>query len=425
MKNLLFVLIVLLGLQACKKDTFNYKTYAAEVGDIDSIYFSTGSTSLIADGKATLQFVLEAYRKVQIKDAGGQSRDTMMYVDYAKLPKAEVKIFADGQVIEGMEYKIADLSKNTREFYAQIGGLKSKVKSVQIKAPKPLGAKRYIDVVFHVFELSTTDPGYDALTYQDIQQKQLESAIAYANAVFNNVYGKDPNGGQANFEFRLAKKNPAGTALALPGYNKILYDASWKASPTAQFIPANFTAKINATVAYQWNKDKFLNIYIYPTAANTNVGNNRAAYQLVAAGQQAIEGIANIVNSEAEIPTTDFYTTYGLGIQRSIFFPEPNLKIEIAPHLGIYYGLYATNGITLPINDFVVDTKKYFTGNTQTANQSSGLLKTGLDGEKFLANNAMDDVRYASLRNCFTQGQIERMRLVMERCPVRKAWQSE
>ncbi|ULT27254.1 hypothetical protein KUH03_11140 [Sphingobacterium sp. E70] len=79
----------------------------------------------------------------------------------------------------------------------------------------------------------------------------------------------------------------------------------------------------------------------------------------------------------------------------------------------------------MPVNDFVADTKKYFTGNTQTANQSSGLLKTGLDGEKFLANNAMDDVRFASLRNSFTQGQIERMRLVMEHCPVRKAWQSE
>ncbi len=425
MKNILVVLVVLLSLQACKKETFNYNIYEAKADGIDSIYFSTGSPSLIADGKATLQFVLEAYRKVQIQNAEGKPRDTMMYVDYTSLPKSEVKIFADGKQIDGLEYVEQDLSKYTRTFYAQIGNLKSKVKSVQIKAPKPLGPKRYIDVIFHVFELSPTDPGYDALTYQDITPKQLESAVAYANAVFNNAAGKDPNGGQANMEFRLAKKNSAGIALAASGYNKILYDASWKASPTAQFIPANFTTKINATVAYQWNKDKFLNIYIYPTATNSFIGNNRAAYQLIPAGQQAIEGIANVVQSEAEIPTTDFYTTYGLGIQRSIFFPDPSLKIEIAAYLGIYYGLYPTNSATLPIVDFVADTKKYFTGNTQTVNQSSGLLKTGLDGEKFLANNALDDVRYASLRNCFTQGQIDRMRLVMERCPVRKAWQSE
>src|SRR5690606_19980700 len=97
-----------------------------------------------------------------------------------------------------------------------------------------------------------------------------EEAIEYANDVFNNTYGKDPNGGKANIEFRLATKNAAGAALATPGRNTIVYNSTWKTSPTAtSFTLANFTDKINAAATaatYQWNKDKFLNIYILPFA---------------------------------------------------------------------------------------------------------------------------------------------------------------
>lgn len=422
MKKIIYLFAVLLALQSCEKEAFDYANYQPKVEDIDSIYFSTGSPSLIADGKAALQFVVETYRKVQIKNAAGQLKDTMMFVDYTALPTSETKIYADGQLIDGMEFSTNDKTKTYMQFYAQVGNIKSKVKQVEIRQPKALGEKRFVDVVFHVFELSPTDPGYDPLTYQEITKQKLDDAIAYANAVFNNTYGRDPNGGQANIEFRLATKNVAGASLAIPGYNKIVYDASWKASPTAQFVPANFTTKINATPTYQWNKDKFLNIYIYPTSANNAIGNNRVTYQIVPAGEQAIGGVANIVASEAEVPTNDFYTVYGLGIHRTVFFPDPSRKIEMASYLATYYGLYPTHSTGTTVVDYVLDTKKYLTGTTQTVNIISGLLKVGVDGEKFLANNAMDDIRYASLRNSFTQGQVDRIRLLMERSPVRKAW---
>ncbi len=414
MKKFIYLCTLLAALQSCKKEAFDYSIYQPQVSDIDSIAFFTGSPSLIADGKASLQFVLEAFRKVQIKASNGQLKDTMMFVDYRALPSSEVRFYADGQLTTGAEFSTSLSSKASLEFYAQIGQIKSKVKTVKILKPIAVAEKRYVDVIFHVFELSTTDPAYDALTYQEVPPKYLQAAIEYANLVFSNSFGKDPNGAAAGIEFRLAKTNASGGGLAVPGYNKIIYDASWKASPTANFVPANFWNKVNSTVGYQWNKDKFLNIYVMPSSANNSIGNNRAAYQIVPAGQAPLQGITNTVNSAADVPTNDFYTNYGLGVHRTVFFPGADRKIEIASYLGLYYGLYRGTDAA----DYVSDTRKY----SLTGNNQKDLLKVGLDGEKFLANNAMDDIRYGSLRNCFTQGQVNRMRLVMDRSPVRKSW---
>lgn len=419
MKKVIYLFAVLLGLQSCDKESFEYNLYKPTSEDVDSVYFSAGSPTLIADGKASLQFVVEAYRKVYREET---KKDTMMFVDYTALPEAEVKVYVDGKVIQGLEYSTTDISKSKLSVYVEIGNIKSKEKQITVLAPKAVAPKRYIDVIFHVFELNPTDPAFDPLTYQEIGADRLAKAISNANDVFNNKNGKDPNAAQANFEFRLAKKNASGAALTIPGYNKITYDATWKASPTALFTPKNFTDKINSTVAYQWDKSKFLNVYIIPTPANTSIGNNRAGYQIVPAGEVALKGDAKVINSEAEIPTNDFFTTYGLGIHRTVLFPDPSRKIEIASYFGKYYGLHETHSSGATVDDFVSDTRKYLTGQTQSLNNTKNLLKTGVDGEKFLANNAMDDVRNPSLRNCFTQGQVDRMRLFMDRSPVRKAW---
>lgn len=424
MKNILYMLVILLGMSSCKKEEFNYEIYQPQVGDVDSIYFSTGSPSLVADGQAKLQFVVEAFRKVQINAENGQVNDTMMYVDHTLLPAGAVQFFANGQPVEGMEFGTTETNQAEMTFYAQIGDVKSSEKEVQIRQPQALGAKRYVDVVFHVFELNSTDAAYDPLTYQEIGTKQLEEAIAYANEVFQNDLGKDPNGGVANIEFRLATKNASGTTLAVPGYNRILYNSTWRSQTI--YVPGDFTNRINSTASYRWAPDRFLNIYILPWGASTSLGNNRAGYQIVPSGEEPLEGIAQIVGSAAEVPTTDFYTTYGLGVHRTVFFPGTDRKVEIASYLGTYYGLYRTSSPSgTTVDDYVDDTRKYLTGSNQTANTLNNLLKTAIDGEKFLANNAMDDIRYASLRNSFTVDQVERMRLVMERSPVRQAWFNE
>ncbi|MVZ62308.1 hypothetical protein [Sphingobacterium humi] len=415
MKKILYLIGFLCLFQSCEKESFPYETYQANADEIDSIYFSPGSNSLIADGKATLQFVLEAFRKVAVSGPNGSKKDTMMFVDYHTLPAEQVQIFVDGKAQQEMEFKTKDLGNQEISLYAQVGKVKSKVKTIKLRKPPVAVAKRVVDVVFHVFELEPTDPSYDPLTYQVIEQRHLEQAVAYANLVFANANGKDPNGANAAIEFRLAKKNVAGANLALPGYNKIMYNSSWRAS--SFFSLADFTKKINATNAYQWNKEKFLNIYLLPLTASNSLGIQRANYQIVPAGSTPIPGVANIVNSIADVPTTDFYTTFGLGIHRNIFFPGMDRNIEIASYLGVYYGLYRTT----VVDDYVSDTRKY----TFSNNITNSLLKIGNDGEKFLANNALDDIRYPSLRNSFTLGQVERMRLLMERSPVRSNWTTE
>lgn len=424
MKNILYTLFILLGLSSCKKEEFNYEIYQPLVEDVDSLYFSTGSPTLVADGQAKLQFVVEAFRQVQITTENGEVKDTMMYVDHTLLPAGSVRLFVDGQEIDGMEFGTTTATQAEMTFYAQIGNVKSAEKDVQIRQPQALGPKRYVDVVFHVFELNPTDAAYDPLTYQEVSSKQLEEAIAYANQVFQNELGKDPNGGVANIEFRLATKNASGATLAVPGYNRILYNSTWRAGTI--YVPSDFTNRINSTASYRWAPDRFLNIYILPWGASTSLGDNRAAYQIVPTDEEPLQGIAQVVSSVDEVPTTDFYTTYGLGVHRTVFFPGTDRKVEIASYLGTYYGLYRTSSPSgTTVVDYVEDTRKYLTGSNQSANTLNNLLKTAIDGEKFLANNAMDDIRYASLRNSFTIDQVERMRLVMERSPVRQAWFNE
>lgn len=421
MKNIIYILAaVVFAFTACEKESFDYASFKVSSSDIDSVYFSTGSKTLIADGKASLQFVLETFRTVQVEGEGGASIDSLMFVDYKKLPESDIQIFADGEPINGFEYSTTDLEKETVEFYAKVGDKVSAKKQVFIRSPQLEPDKRYVDLIFHVFELNATDDSYDPLTYQQISKEQLEEAVRYANVVFNNINGKDANGASANFEFRLAERNAAGVVLEVPGINRIVYDSSWKASPTAVFMPANFINRINSTPAYQWDKEQFVNIYVLPLAANSAIGDNRAAYQIVPSGELPLEGISNRIQHESEVPSDNFFNIFGLGIHRTVFFPDDSRNIEIAGYLGKYYGLYSTHSTTSEVVDYLGDTKKY----NSSVNNSKSLLKVGLDGEKFLANNAMDDIRYASLRNSFTLDQINRMRTVMEWSPVRKAWKT-
>ncbi|MDR2284379.1 MAG: hypothetical protein LBE37_14265 [Sphingobacterium sp.] len=418
MKKIVYILMVLLSFQSCKKDSFDYQVYQPKATDIDSIGFSTGSPTLIADGKASLQFVIEAFRTVRLENKSGIAKDTLMFVDYTVLPKEEVKVFVDGQLVDGTTYSTTDLSKTAVSCYIQIGDTKSVTKVVTIRKPKDVGEKRYVNVIFHVFELSATDDSYDPLTYQAITPKMLQEGIAYANEIFNNKVGMDPNGGNAKIEFRLAKVNAEGATLPVPGYNRIQYDAAWKTSPTATYVPDNFKTKIEATASYKWDKDKFVNIYVMPMPLNATIGTSRPNYQIVPAGQLPIEGVNNV----ATVPTNAFYDTYGLAIHRTAFFPDLSNRIEIASYFAAYYATYPTHSPGTTVADFVSDTRKYLSGSTQSLNNSKGLMKVSIDGQKFLANNAMDDIKNASLRNSLTQGQVERIRKVMEWSPVRKAW---
>lgn len=414
MKKILFVAgCFSLVLASCKKESFNYDLYKPSVGEIDSVYFSAGAKSLIADGKAALQFVVEAYRKTKVTEPDGSQKDTLVFVDYKNLPEGSLKIFSTDGRETGLTYSTTDPSAGTIGFYAQIGNVKSATKTVVLRDKQILPEKLYVDVVFHVFELNPNDPNYDKLTYQAVTQNLLESAIADVNNVFNNKLGNDPNGGSANIEFRLAAQNPAGITLDKPGYHMITYDKSWM-NYSFGFSPSDFSKKINVTPSYTWDPSRYLNIYVIPSGANNSMGDNTPKYQIVSSGEDPIPGINTIITNASELPTDKNYETYGVGLPRTLLFPGVGRRIELSPYLGTYYGLKRTAVADASMTDYCTDTRMYI-----GTNQFQSLVKVGIDGDKFLANNAMDDNRYPSLRNTFTLDQVNRIRAVMLQCPNR------
>ena len=451
MKRIIFISVVLLNLFiiGCQTEPFNYVLYQASVDEIDSVYLSTGAQKLIADGKATLKFVVETYRKYPVVTATG-TKDSMVIVDYNELPSGSVKIF-DGTGKEvGLTYKTSDATPGTVSFYAQVGDTKSKVKTVMLRPQPTLPPKLVVDVVFHVFELSKTDKFYDPATYQFVTPDLLVAAIKDLNDVINNRLGNSPNGASANIEFRLAEKNPAGKPLAYPGMDVYTYGMSILLNPTTatSYGISDFNAYINKTPSFIWDTKKYLNIYLIPTGANNAVYSNstnafgRTSYQMVPAGQTALPGmnppaatayigaVAPAVNPplpthttypNGVVPSEDvvpvYYETAGLGVPRTLLFPGMNKRLSICAAVGAYYGVWPTQSGTVGYTDYCTDTRIY--NNSGKGNSFSTLYKTANDGEKFLADNAMDDIRYPSLRNSFTLDQVNRIRWVIANTPKR------
>lgn len=433
----------------CKQSTFDYALYQPSASGIDSIYFSTGAKKLIADGQATLRFVVETYRKYPVKTATG-TRDSMVFVDYNELPAGALKIMdATGKEV-GLTYKTTNATPGSVSFYAQIGNTKSVTKTVALRPIPALPPKLVVDVIWHVFELSSTDKFYDPATYQPVTQDLIEAAMKDLNDVMNNKLSDSPNGASANIEFRLATKNPAGYPLARTGVDVYTYNTSILLNPASTSYPiGDFVAYINKTPSFIWDPKRYLNIYLIPSGANNamyySTGNafGRVSYQMVPSGQTAMAGLVKpdatayigavspavnpplptwttypngVVPNESAVPV--FYDTAGLGIPRTLLFPGMNKRISICSSVGSYYGVWPTAG-TATYTDYCSDTRIYNNSDVAKGNNINYLFKTALDGEKFLADNAMDDIRYPSLRNSFTQDQVSRIRWVIANTPRR------
>jgi hypothetical protein len=92
-------------------------------------------------------------------------------------------------------------------------------------------------------------------------------------------------------------------------------------------------------------------------------------------------------------------------------------RISICSPVGGYYGVYSTQG-KAAYNDYCTDTRIY-NNDDAVKNSWTTITKTDLKGNKFLANNAMDDTRFPSLRNTFTRDQVNRIRWVIANSPLR------
>ncbi|UYQ95390.1 hypothetical protein MKQ68_09800 [Chitinophaga horti] len=416
MKYLIISLLAFVTFVSCKEDGFNYQMYKPVLDDVDSVYLSATDKMLIADGQARLDFIVEAYRRVRLNSG----KDSMLFIDYRQLPSGSLKIMEERSGTEvGMRYSTTTIPFDTVKFHAELGGVKSATEPVALRAIPALPPKVYVDVIFHVWELNTAHTTYDPSSYQPVPYEKLQETIDYINQVVNNKVGHSPNGASANIEFRLAAKNAAGLALAQPGYNRITYSDNIKVNPLATSFALNdYIATINATTAtYIWNPNNYLNIHVLPYGPNSALSTAYPAKQLPPAqGESLILGIAGIATG-----TNDFTLAYAsacAALPRTVFFPGFERKVEAFRFIGMFYGLYTpvyTN--TRLYSDYCFDTRKF--DGQDARNSYSFATKVSTDGDKYITDNAMDDIRYPTLLTSLTADQVTRLRAVMARCPGR------
>ncbi len=409
----------LMLLHACsKKEAFQYNLYKPTLADVDSVYFSPGDVSLIADGQAQLKFIVETYRRMKRDNAS----DTMEFFDYRLLPEGSLKVMeAVSGTQVGINYSTTTIPQDTVKFYAKIGDKQSQVYSVFLRPKPTLPSKVYVDVIFHVWELNPANVAYDPSSYQAIKYQQILDGINRMNQVVNNQLGTNANGASANFEFRLATKNASGQILTSPGYDLLTYSDEVKTNPLATgFSAGDFVQYINKNVnKYIWDPAKYLNINVLPVGANFSAGNLYPPKQLPPApGQTLIPGITGVATGPADY-VKDFANVTAF-VPNTVFFPGYERNIELFYHVAAFYGLYSTS-VYVPSrtsSDWCLDTQE-FNNNDATKNNFISAFKISLKGIKFSSEYAMDDIRYPSLRNSITLDQVTRLRAVMARCPGR------
>jgi len=401
----------------CKQSEFDYKMAEATVEDVSTINFYTGSDMLIADGKATLKFIVETNKA--IKNADGTAGSQLF--DYRKLPAGTVKIYEETTNKEvGFTYNTSTAAAGSKlRFYAQVGNIKSPVKEVTIRATPTVLPTLFVDVIFHVWELNPTNAAYDPSSFQPTNYADIVNGLKIMNDIINNKLGNAPNGAAANIMFRLATKNVAGQTLQFPGYDRIVYSDEVKNNPLVAAInPNDFNSYINKNTArYIWNPKLYLNIQLFPFGSGTSLGALFPAKQLAPRpGEVLIPGITGIaVNDDDFVTTTQAQYTTAL-MPYSVFRPGFERRIEIFNTIGNFYGLYSTSYTAGRLySDFCQDTPEYMTASQDNTTN----IQTAINGEKFFLENAMDDNRYPSTHNSITLDQVNRMRAVMLRCPGR------
>jgi hypothetical protein len=244
---------------ACSKDDFNYEINKGTGLTIDSIAFSTGSSSLIADGQSALNFIIQAYSKRKVT-INGVEIDSMVLVPEDRIPDSEKKVFNNNGTETGLSFSTTETSPATISFYAKIGDVQSATQVVNIKAPGATYSKIVIPVIFHVFELNKNDPQRYPW-YLELKHEKLEELINGLNTIFNRQGTNAPNGASANIEFVLATADPAGNTLEKPGHSAYGYASSfdwgWAAFNAVTLVKDNATALL-------WDPSKYLNIWVLP-----------------------------------------------------------------------------------------------------------------------------------------------------------------
>jgi len=408
---------------ACHKEGFDYMLAEGNDIKVDSVNFSAGSSSLIADGKAALAFIVQAYSRKPVT-VNGVTRDSMVLIPSDRIPDSDKKVFDETGKEVGLSFSTTAATPATKSFYAKIGNKQSGTRQVTIKAPGAPYSKIVIPVVVHVFELKKTDTKRYPW-YVEVDYKRLQDLVAGMNMMFNRTGTSAPNGASANIEFVLAPNGPDGKPLEKAGYNMFEYVSTmnWGFGTTeaAKFIKTN-AAKL------LWNPKKYLNIWVLPSVvyyggiANAKPGYTLSSTPLPGLNMQKVSSVNDVPLTEPE--------KVGLMVGRDELYsalrgPAPNIGYR----LGTFYGLFRTYYYVNELNytDYCADTQKWPVG------QLRNVYKVSQDGIVFGAENVMDATfidsnieggqNLVSRVNTFTAEQVKRIRYVVENCPERMAWQ--
>jgi zinc-dependent metalloproteinase lipoprotein len=417
------LLLFIVMLCSCHKQTFQSEIKTGDQLQVDSVAFSTGSSSLIGDGQSALDFIIQAYNKKTLT-IEGKTFDSMVVIPADRIDGSSVKVVDESGAEFRDSYSTTSASPASKTFHAEVMGIASVPQTVSIQTPDTTYPKLQIKVIFHVFELSKLDSKhYPWYTYLD--SSKLNALLNGLNGMFNRVGTHTPMGATANIEFVAANSTPAGKTLTTPGYDMFEYTSSfdwgWSTPNAAQLV------KDNAEKLF-WDPKKYLNIWVLPSAVfYGGITTPQPAYTL---SSTPLDGLnMQQVASVDDVPLTE-PESVGLMLGRDEFYsalrgPAPNL----AWRFGTFYGLFHTYTYSWDptVIDYCNDTRKF------DINQYQKIYKTTPDNILFAADNVMDapfldyniegGQYIVSRLNCFTSGQVKRMRYVLQNCPERICWQ--
>lgn len=443
MKNINFAIIVILSTGLCfsceKEDLFEFQPASPKVSEVDSIEFSPGHKVLVADGNAQLEMVIDIYRKYTYTTSTGETRDTSVFAHYSSFPDGALKIIhvETGNILDGLTYSTTDASPGVASFYAQIGEVKSATKTVVLEPAPPLPPKRVVNLIFHIFELSTNDAEYNKYSAISITPDLIDIALKDLNAVFNNELSKSAASASANIEFKLATHDTAGAVLTTPGISKTIFTVD-QINEYNPYIEFGYTSGIIPYIKvfidqYTWDPDNYVNVLVIPTSPNSSLSDQYPQAHIYDPDVIPLEGMGTLILPNKPLPSVfeeNPYGAYCLPVAGNVFFPGENKRITLAPYFGRFWGLFSTRTNTPTDTDYCNDTRKYDwyapvmgedgLESDFSQSQFNTLIRVGWDLYKFKCDNLMDDIRYPSLRNTLTPDQVERVRYALDHCPGRR-----
>src|SRR5712675_1005660 len=89
--GLLFIVMIM---ASCTKQTYHYEIKTGDDLKIDSVAFSAGSPSLIADGQSELHFIIQAYSRETVT-INGKPIDSMVLIPAERIDSNAVKVLDD------------------------------------------------------------------------------------------------------------------------------------------------------------------------------------------------------------------------------------------------------------------------------------------------------------------------------------------